>query len=114
MPRRWTRHRQYADVPAAAFGAQSAQGLGQMGKGFEQAGGELWSRAIALQQLDQQTKALNANADAADKISDEYAKFSTLEGRNAMAALPDFKKRVQEIHAQIGQGLESDYARKMY
>lgn len=102
------------DVPAAAFGAQSAQGLGQMGKGFEQAGGELWARATALQQLDQQMAALNANADAADKISDEYAKYSTLEGKAAMAALPGFKQRVQEIHAKIGEGLGSDYARKLY
>ena len=103
-----------SNVSDAAFGSQQAQGLGQMGKGFEHAGNELFTRAIALQQLDQQMKALNANADAADKISDEYAKFSTLEGRAAMAALPDFKKRVQDIHGEIGQGLESDYARKLY
>lgn len=103
-----------SNVSDAAFGSSQAQGLGQMGKGFEHAGNELFTRAIALQQLDQQMKALNANADAADKISDEYAKFSTLEGRAAMAALPDFKKRVQDIHGEIGQGLESDYARKLY
>lgn len=103
-----------ADVPAGAFGAASAQGIGQLGKGFGEAGGELWNRAIALQQLDQQTKALNANADAVDKVSDAYAQFSTLEGRKAMAMLPTFKQQVMDIHAQIGQGLESDYARKMY
>ena len=104
----------HADVSASAFGASTAQGLSGLGHGLEKAGGELWTRAIALQTLDQQTKALNASADAADKISDVYAQYSTLEGREAMAALPKFKQQVIDIHKQIGEGLESDYARKQY
>src|SRR5581483_2698427 len=76
------------NAPTEAFGGASAAATEGLGKGFEQAGNELFGRAVALQQLANETEAREADAQYMLQAGDLHAKFNALEGKERVNAFP--------------------------
>ena len=102
------------DAPAGAFGAGSAQATAGFGRTLEHVGDELFARANAMQQLDQQAEAANAVAELSDNIGKLDLDYRMLEGRAAKDAYQPFADSVNKVREDIGAKLGSDYARKLY
>lgn len=103
-----------SNIPMDAFGAGVASAVGHLGKSIEGAGNELYSRAIAMQQLNEQANAANAVAEFTTAMGEKYAQYSTLSGK---AAVDGYKPYIDDLNATreaVGQKLGSPYAQKMY
>ena len=98
----------------AAFGAEQAAAGQRLGATLERAGDELFARAYAMQQVDQQADAINAHAAAADRIGQRVLEFRTLSGKSAKDAYDSFVKGIDTILEEEGKNLGSDYAKKLY
>lgn len=98
----------------AAFGENVGAAIEHLGATGEQVGNELFQRAIALQELQNQTDARNAQTDFATKSSILHAKFNSLEGKAASDALPQFLKDQADLRTSIRNGLGSPMARQYY
>lgn len=95
----------HVDAPVAAFGGAVAAGLSHLGQSMDQAGTEVFNRAVALQQLNNEAVANKAAADydiAAGKI---HAQFSTLTGKAASDAYPQYQADLESARQQIRAGL---------
>lgn len=104
----------HLDTPGAAFGENIGQALGQLGRTIEGAGGELFSRAVALQQLNNETEAKEADAQYMIAAGKLHADYSTLEGRAAKLGFNKYQQDLNATRTQIRAGLSNDMARRMY
>lgn len=100
--------------PASAFGAATAEAQGRAGAVMERAGDELFQRAYAMQEMDQQADVINAHANAVDQIADKKVEFHSLQGAAAKNALPQYKDDINKIIEENSKGLTSEYARTLY
>lgn len=98
----------------AAFGANIAQAIQHVGATEEQVGGELAQRALAMQELRNETERMNAVSDFELRANDEHVKFSALQGNNAVDAYPAYRDKIDSIRAGIRDGMSNDMARKMF
>lgn len=98
----------------AAFGAASAQAGGQLGAALVNAGDELFGRALAMQQLDQQAEAINAVSDLTERVGARMEQFRTLEGKAAKDDYQPFVNDVGKMREEAGAKLTSDYAKKIF
>jgi hypothetical protein len=112
---------QYAPTPSvhsnagpAAFGAAEAGAGAELGRALGHAGDELFSRAMAMQQLDQQADAINAVSDLTDKIGARLEQFRMLEGKAAKDGYQPFVDDINKLREEGSANLTSEYARKMY
>lgn len=103
-----------ASAPPDAFGIGVGQSIQHLGAAQQGAGNELWNRAIALQQMNQQADAANAVADFTTKLGERYAQYRSLQGKAAVDGYSPYIDDVNNIREQVGSGLSSDYARKVY
>lgn len=102
------------DTPQAAFGGAVGHALEGLGKGIEHAGSELYQRAAALQQLQNETDATNAKTEFMTQAGLLREQFGTMEGRKAAEALPKLQKDLAGARDGIRSSLKNDAARKMY
>ena len=103
-----------SNIPMDAFGAGVANAVGHIGKAVEGAGNEIWARATAMQQLNEQANAANAVAEFTTAMGEKYAAYSSLSGK---AAVDGYKPYIEDLNATreaIGQKLNSPYAQKVY
>ena len=103
-----------SNIPMDAFGAGVAGAVGHLGRAIDGAGSELYARATAMQQLNEDANAANAVADFTTKQAEKYAAYTTLKGK---AAVDGFKPYLDDLNATreaIGQQLGSPYAQKKY
>lgn len=101
-------------IPAAAFGGEAAQALSGFGKVAEHAGDEIFQRAIALQNLNNEAEAKQAASDYQINVGKLHAEYSSLQGK---AAVDGFKKYTQDISAlrhQMRDGLGTAMSQKMF
>lgn len=101
-------------IPAAAFGGEAAQALSGFGKVAEHAGDEIFQRAIALQNLDNEAQAKQAASDYQIKAGELHANYSSLQGK---AAVDGFKKYTTDLSAlrhQMRDGLGTAMSQKMF
>jgi len=103
-----------SNIPMDAFGAGVAGAVGHLGKSIEGAGSELYSRAIAMQQLNEQANAANAVAEFTTAQGEKYAQYSTQSGKNAVDGYKPYIDDLNATREAIGQKLSSPYAQKMY
>jgi hypothetical protein len=102
------------NVPAAAFGADTARAIQGVGGKLEHVGEELFNRAVAMQQLEE---AANANAGVAatsTRYGDLMVGFRSKEGKNASDALPQFQKDLDTIREEERAKLKTPYAQKLF
>lgn len=104
----------HVDTPIAAFGGAVAQATEALGQDISHAGNELFTRAMALQQLRNETEAKEADAEYMKQAGEAHAKYGALEGKAAVDALPDHMKELDTIRKGIRENLSSDIARRMY
>jgi hypothetical protein len=103
-----------SNIPMDAFGAGVAGAVGHLGKSIEGAGSELYSRAIAMQQLNEQANAANAVAEFTTAQGEKYAQYSTQSGKNAVDGYKPYIDDLNATRESIGQKLSSPYAQKLY
>src|SRR5690242_2999627 len=95
------------EVPmiGAAFGTNIAEGVEKLGATGEQVGNELFSRAIALQQLNNETNARETSIKATQEMAIEQENFDSLEGKARHDALPQHLKALNDIRVKYRAGL---------
>lgn len=102
------------NAPTEAFGGATARALEGLGGVTEKAGNELFQRAVALQQLNNETEAKAADADYMIKAGDIHANYQALQGMDRVKAFPKYSKDLEELRVKIRDGLSNDMSRRMY
>ena len=103
-----------SNVPMEAFGTGVAQAVGHLGRAVEGAGNEIWARATAMQQLNEQANAANAVAEFTTAMGEKYAAYSSLSGKAAVDGYKPYIEDLNSTREAIGQKLNSPYAQKVY
>lgn len=101
-------------TPGAAFGENIAQAVQGLGSTVEKVGDEIFSRAMALQDLRNETDARDAQSKYAEQASLLHAKYGALEGKEAADALPGYIKAQNDLRQQIRGTLNTAYAQRYY
>lgn len=101
-------------TPGAAFGENIGAALQHLGTTGEQVGSELFSRAIALQDLRNEADARAAQTDFATKSSELHAQYSALTGKDAVDGLQPFLQKQTQLREQIRGGLTSPMSQRYY
>ena len=101
------------NAPIQAFGGATGAAEEHLSSAIAQGGNELFARAIAMKELDNQAQALNATADASDKFSLRLNQFRQLGGKAAQDALPGLISDLNSIRDEGGKDL-NPYAQKLY
>lgn len=102
------------NTPEAAFGGATAAAIEGLGHVTEQAGNELFGRAIALQQLNNESEAREADAKYMMAAGDLHAKYQALEGKARVDAFPQYSKDLQDLRVKIRGSLSNPMAMKLY
>lgn len=102
------------NAPEAAFGGEVAQGLSHLGTAVEGAGNELFARAYALQQLNNESDARDADAQYMIEAGKLHAQFNALEGKARVDAYDGYAKNLQDLRVKIRGSLSNPMAQKMY
>jgi hypothetical protein len=103
------------NAPEAAFGTNIAQAIKGLGATEEGVGNELFSRALAMQQLRNESEATEASADYI-KRSDQL--FTNYEGQkrgiNAVTGEVEHREAQDKLRKEVREGLSSPIVQKMY
>lgn len=97
-----------------AFGAGTAAASQQFGATLGQGGNQVFARALALEELDQQASVDNALTPVYDAISNRMLEFRSKAGLEAKNDHPAFIKDIDSIIDKGAEGLTSDYAKQIY
>lgn len=102
------------DLPQEAFGIGVAKAKIGRGEVLGSIGKEVFTRAMALQQMQQETEAIQADTAHAERVGTLRADYISKLGQNAgPEAYEEFKKKVKESYDQGRESL-SFAAAKMY
>src|SRR6516225_6604615 len=102
-------------TPAEAFGVGIAHAVEGLGKDATQIGNELSTRAVALQQLQNETDAIKAKSTNIQRMSEEQNKFLTQEGLNAgPQALSQHLANLDKIRTDIRKTLPNVMVQKEF
>src|SRR5215467_12045326 len=97
------------------FGGNVARSIEGMGTTLDKVGDELYSRALAMQQLQNETAKTNAAADLENRVSERRNQFLQQQGQNASPdALSAFREGVESDRQSVRAGLPNDMSRKMF
>lgn len=102
------------NTPGAAFGENIGAALQHLGATGEQVGNELFQRAIALQDLRNETEARQADADYAEKQGMLHADFTSLKGQQAVDGLQPYLAQSKALRQQYRDSLSSPNAQRMF
>jgi hypothetical protein len=101
-------------TPPAAFGENVAQAVQGLGGQLEKSGDELFTRAMALQDLRNETDAREAQTQYAQKASELHAQYGALEGKAAADGLQGYIKAQADLRTQFRDGLKTQFAQRYY
>lgn len=101
-------------IPAAAFGGEVAQAASGFGKVAEHAGDEIFQRAIALQNLDNEAQAKQAASDYQIKVGELHANYSSLQGKDAVDGFKKYTQDISALRHQMRDGLSTSMAQKHF
>src|SRR5262245_22574604 len=100
------------NTPGAAFGESIAQSKGPAGQAFgnlgsalEKSGNELFARAMAIQQLRNETEAKDADTTYIATAGRMRADFNSLQGKAAVDAGGKYMQDLEDTRAKIRDGL---------
>lgn len=102
------------NAPLAAFGGATGEALSKLGSTVEKAGDEMFTRALAIQQLQNETEATQADTEYMKTAGKLHGDFNALQGQDRVLAQDKYYKDLEESRAKIRDGLSNDMARKMY
>jgi hypothetical protein len=98
----------------AAFGENIAQAIKGVGGNLDQVGNELFTRAQALQELQNSAESDDAVTKYMAGLGETHAKFNALEGEARVKAYPQYLSDIKNLREQIGNGVSNPMARRMY
>lgn len=101
-------------TPPAAFGENIAKAVEGLGGTLEHAGDELFTRAMALQDLRNETDAREAQTQYAEKASELHAQYGALEGKAAADGLQGYIKAQADLRTSFRNGLSTQFAQRYY
>lgn len=101
-------------TPGAAFGENVGASLRELGSSVGQVGNELFSRAIALQDLRNETDARAAQSEYAEKASLAHAQYGALEGKAAVDGLQPYMASQRQLREGIRGQLTTPVAQRMF
>lgn len=102
------------DTPRSAFGAATAEAFQAVGQDLKQSSNELYDRAMAMQQLKNQAEANDSTTQFMIQSGQMHANYSSKLGKDAVEGLEPYQKQLQELREQIGSGVSSPMAKKLY
>lgn len=97
-----------------AFGGAVGHALEGLGEVEKHVGDEIFTRALAMQNLQNETEAKEADAAYMIKAGELHANYSSLQGQSAVDAYPKYMDDLQSVRKDVRAGLSNDMARKMY
>lgn len=100
-------------VTSDAFGGQSAAALGNLGKQLERTGDEIFQRAVALQTLQNEAEAQDANARFVEGMSELHAAYQSTQGMEAVNGRQPYLDSLNKLRDETGVGL-NPAARRLY
>lgn len=100
----------WVNTPEAAFGGATAQALGTLGKSLDNVGNELATRALAMQQLHNETAARNAMVGNAQEADLALAKFRNSPNQD----LPAFQQQIEDIRQKWRKTLNNPMAQERF
>ncbi|WP_439392324.1 lysozyme [Bradyrhizobium sp. PMVTL-01] len=95
------------------FGGGIAHGVEQLGHGIEAASDAGFQALTTQEQLDSQTHAAELHSWQSEQTSKAQAEFLTLKGRAAIDALPEFDKKIRDIHDQAKSQAGNPYTTRL-
>jgi hypothetical protein len=98
----------------AAFGVETSQALGGLGKALTDASGELWQRATALQAMKNETRAKDASINFMIELGERHAKFNALEGEARVNDFQNYSRDMKEIYTRHRNTLDNEQAQNMF
>lgn len=119
-------------VSANAFGGQAAEAMGtaakmvghadvalygqisDLGKEIGKVGNEMWERAVALQQLRNDTEARDAEAKYMIDAGTLHANYNSLTGKAAVDAFPAYMEGLTKAREKIRDNLTNDDSKRRY
>jgi uncharacterized protein YcbK (DUF882 family) len=101
-------------VPEAAFGGQVNQAIASVGRTMEGVGDEIFSRALALQRVRNESDAKEADAKYTLDVGDSYTKFEASGGKAASDGYAPFREAVDALRKKYRESLPNDEARRMF
>jgi len=104
----------HENTPVEAFGGATAQALEHLGSVASHVGDEIYARARAMQDLQNDQEASQADADYMMQSAKLHADYGALAGEAKVKAFPDYIANVQKLREDIGSGLSNPMAKKLY
>lgn len=105
----------HEDTPIAAFGGLSAAAEQNVGKSLEGAGNELFTRAVAMQDLYNSSQATEADAKYMESAGNIRAKLDSMQGKDAVDYFTNgFQNDLKGARQSIRDSLPNDMARKLF
>ena len=101
------------NTPGAAFGENIGAAISKLGSTVGEVGNELWTRAVALEQLNQENIARDRQVKSAEQLSELHTNFMNLRGKEAADGLPGYLQQQKDIQKNNAQGL-SLFANQKY
>jgi hypothetical protein len=102
------------DARPESFGVNVGVATQGLGKAVEGAGNEIFARGIAMQDLYNHSEAQQADADYMQKAGEVHANFSSLQGKAAVDAYPQYIQDLKDLREKIGSGLSNGMSKKLY
>ena len=102
------------NVPIAAFGGATAQALQHLGEVDQRAGTELFDRAVAIQQMDQQARASEAVSGFVTQLGSATEEYRQLTGKASADGYQPYIDGVNALREHIRESLTSPFARRAY
>jgi len=99
---------------STAFGGAVAKAFQGLGQTLEHSGDQIWQRAVALQEVQNETAARDADTNYMIQTGKLHAEFSSLQGQDAVSAFPKYMEDLRTQRAAIRDSLPNDDARRRY
>lgn len=99
------------NLPGAAFGTDVAAAIGHVGKAVEGAGNEMFERAKAIQELQNESQARDIGAQAAKAMGERHVAYSSLKGQAAVDGYQGYLEDLDNIRKKFREGLNPMAAR---
>lgn len=101
-------------IPQAAFGGEVAQAASGFGKVAQHVGDEIFTRAIALQNLANESEAKEQAAAYQIKSGELHAEYQSLQGKQAVDGYKPYVQKLSALRHQMRDGLSTSMSQKMF
>lgn len=102
------------EVPAGAFGGNVAAAVSTLGQTVSGIGDELAKRAIAMQELANQTEAKEAESRYIIKAGELRAGYSALQGKDAVDGYKPYMENLKKAREEVRDSLSNHASQRLY